>query len=378
MRNGLNTSNMSEFVNEIKTNPKEALFRYRSRVELVTPTLAAAAVQTLGAGSIRVARAFRFDLEPNDMAVRRHPSPNEYLLTALGGCVIVTFVLGCSARGITLTDLEIIADARVDPEHGPLQGVRYAIHATSTADDRQLRELVEYVSCLSPNHRTFVDQNDFGLEVELVDADGKVVRSEQVSVPLGAVPAGARADTARDIHAHVKWRYGTQMQGEVSTTGQRCRANAVRVDQPKQSLGLDWAANPQEDLLAVVGAELLHALSALARSRGIAIAYASTMVEGSLDLRGLMNVEPTAPVRVHDIRQKVTLEADQPFDALLELASQAAASTVSRQTICREGAIDVTVVNGTQQIATYRSDREFTTEYLRRLAEMPMPHPKAS
>jgi len=54
---------------------------------------------------------------------------------------------------------------------------------------------------------------------------------------------------------------------------------------------------------------------------------------------------------------------------VLDIARSAAAATVSRQTICRETPIDVTVMRGTHQVAQFRSDREFTTEYLRKLSE---------
>ena len=376
MRNGLNTGNMSEFVNEIRTNPKEAAFIYGCRADFAADGHVEVTLETLRGGSLRIARAFKFLVSDGAPGARQFPGPYEYLLTALGGCVIVTFVLGCSARGITLNDLEIRLRARVDRRRSsPLDQLHYEIAVNCASEDVVLRELAEYVSCLSPNHRTFIDHNSYDLDVSVVDEGGQVSHREKVSPqPGGWVPDPSVGEAASEVVTRLAWKYGTQMEGRVSMSDGATLAGVVNVDQPKQALGLDFAPNPQEYLLGVLGAEYLHVLGSLARQRGVTLRRASTTLVGKLDLRGLMNVDSSVPVRVHEIGQKVEIDSPQPFDEVRELAAQAAGICISQQTVCKEGGISVAISNAGRLVAEFKSDKAFTSACLRRLAEAGAAH----
>jgi uncharacterized OsmC-like protein len=87
------------------------------------------------------------DLDATDMAASAH----EQLLSAIGSCLTVGYVLNATKRGIRIHDLEIALEAQFDdilkwagssPDGNPgYRGIHAKIFVRADADDATLREL---------------------------------------------------------------------------------------------------------------------------------------------------------------------------------------------------------------------------------------------
>jgi uncharacterized OsmC-like protein len=354
MRNGLNIASVSELVHEMMVVPEEALVRLRTRVSPLNRRAIQGATATLYGGTIRVARDFRFPIGVPSAAPAVAAGYDEVLLVALGGCVLVTFVQGCSARGITLTRVAVNVSARVglDAEGAPfVDDVAYEYDVDCEGSLDVVGEIARYVSCLSPNHRAFLERGSVRVGFDREGLQPFVVEDVRAGLPGG---------TARQ--ARVEWVYGTQLAAQLAGGRQ------MMVDQPKQYLGLDSAPNPQEYLLASAAAEFAEEIRAEASRRRAPEPDIAVLAEGSLDLRGITNLDENAPVRVHDIAHTLTFGPGVSNEAATALAQAAALRCAAHAAICRELAIQVTVKSRGERVDSFRSDLAMLKAYLAELA----------
>ncbi|GLZ31339.1 hypothetical protein Lesp02_35270 [Lentzea sp. NBRC 105346] len=277
MRNGLNISGLSEFVHEIERDPEEGVLAFRVETE-PDGDRATAHVRTCRFGTTRMARDFTVPQGP------RHLSPYETAFAAFGACLLMTHVNGFTARAVSLSSLRVRVTAT--PDHDTWT-VAYDIDVDADCDDDTLRSVTLFASALSPNHRLLVDD---------AEVDGL---SATLSVREEPLPA---------VRADLRWEYGMETWATTSLDGGV--AHTLVLDQGKQMLGIDRAPNPQETLLAAIGAEL-------ALRHGVRVCGT-----GRLDARGANNV-PGIPVRFHGLR----LDVDGPVAASPLLRLVCAANT---------------------------------------------------
>lgn len=359
MRNGLNIAAVSELVHEIQAYPEEALIRLECAVRPLGQRVSEATVGTLTGGTVRVARDFRFLATQPRSQQTDTPSYEEHLLIALGGCVLVTFVQGCSARGFTIVGASVEVSAAFVPDSAgrPLiDRIAYRYDVDCDGPPETLLEIATIVSCLSPNHRTFVERGS--VDMELSKRGGTQTIERKLERVTRAAPP-AKAESQRAL---VSWRYGTQLTARV---GQDLD---LLVDQPKQYLGLDSAPNPQEYLLAAAGAELAHEIQREAQRRDIELREVAVRTAGSLHLLGITNVDESAPVRVHDIVQRVELGSPASEQDLADLVLVAAQRSAVLSAICEEHEIDVKVACRSEDIGGFRSDGAALIENLAELS----------
>lgn len=88
------------------------------------------------------------------------PNPQDLLLAALNSCMLVGFVVGATARGITLEHLSVESSLELDlrgvfgldPSINPgAARVRYKVEIESRASPEELAELHAHVMATSPN-----------------------------------------------------------------------------------------------------------------------------------------------------------------------------------------------------------------------------------
>jgi uncharacterized OsmC-like protein len=358
MRNGLNIAATSELVHEIQVVKEEALLRFGARVTSLGPPLMQSEIAPMQGGTIRVVRDFRFFTAPPAVADTAATSYHDQLLLALGGCVLVTFVQGCSARGITLVRASVDAEARLglDAAGRPaIDGIVYRYDVDCDGAPDALIEIARYASCLSPNQRMFTERGT----VRLAAADCEGLPP----LVLDDVPAGAAEDGAvvrRQVR--VDWRYGAQLAARLSG------GRELLIDQPKQYLGLDSAPNPLEYFLAAAGAELAEQLRREGARRGFELPRLAVLTEGSVDMRGITNLDDSAPVGMHDITHTLTFNRAVGVDDALALIRAAAASSVAHALVCRPQTIEIAIASRAEVIATFRSDPSMLKEYLAELA----------
>jgi uncharacterized OsmC-like protein len=363
MRNGLNIAAVSELVHEIQASPEEAPVRLRTRVAPLSAGLVQVEVATLWGGTIRVARDFRFLAVSGPNGQPSIGNHYDHLLVALGGCVLVTFVQGCSARGITIgsASVSVAATMGADREGRPfLGGVAYEYETDCDGEPAVLLDIAKYVACLSPNHRAFIERAS--VRVNFGSEFGDPSPDLVVSDVDGADPQLVAWTGVSLRNARVSWVYGTQLRARVNSD---CE---MLVDQPKQYLGLDSAPNPQEYLLAAAGVQFVYELALEAHRHNIALGEISIQTGGSLDLRGLTNVDPSAIVRVHDIAHTISTEPGLPVHKLAPLARAASGRCLVHAAICREQTIDVALTARGEPIGAFRSDLGMLADYLAELA----------
>lgn len=115
--------------------------------------------------------------------------------------------------------------------------------------------------------------------------------------------------------SEIKGFYGA---GQENTT--RREPYVFDADEPPMLLGEDRAANPVEYLLHSLGACLTTSMVYHAASRGIEIESLESRVEGDIDLRGFLGLDPNVPKGYREIRVRFTVKSDADAEKLALLA----------------------------------------------------------
>jgi len=116
MKNSINISALSEFVNEIKEINEQAQIKYGVNVEWQSGTRTKATIQNTVLGRQKLTRGFSFEIdEPSQLlGINSNPTPQEYLMAGVAGCMSVTFVAGATVLGITLESLTVEITGEID------------------------------------------------------------------------------------------------------------------------------------------------------------------------------------------------------------------------------------------------------------------------
>ena len=116
MKNNINISALSEFVNEVKETSEQAVINYGVNVDWISGTKTRATVQNAHLGDQKLTRSFSIEIdEPSQLlGINSNPTPQEYLMAGVAGCMSVTFVAGATAMGIILNSLRIEINGEID------------------------------------------------------------------------------------------------------------------------------------------------------------------------------------------------------------------------------------------------------------------------
>jgi uncharacterized OsmC-like protein len=105
--------------------------------------------------------------------------------------------------------------------------------------------------------------------------------------------------------------------------------------EPPVLLGANEGANPVEFLLHALAGCVTTTTVLHAAARGIEIRSLSTELEGTLDLRGLLDLDPCVPAGYEQIRVRMQIEADCSDAELDELLAFAQRHSPVCNTVCR-------------------------------------------
>lgn len=96
----------------------------------------------------------------------------------------------------------------------------------------------------------------------------------------------------------------------------------LHADEPQALGGTDQGANPVEHLLNALAACVTTSLVAHAAVRGIAIEHLESQLDGRIDLRGFLGLDPDVPKGYQHIRIRFTVKtAPENLPKLKELAA---------------------------------------------------------
>ncbi len=379
MRNGLDISGVSELVHEINENPEEApivfdvVGQWKRGSALVD-------VRTAHYGTIRMARGWKVEAEPGQRPAREAPTPEELAIAALGACVLVTHAHGYSARGISLTSLRVGVHGTVrhrdtaEHSHAPrlFEDLRYAIEVECDGDDDQMRALSQFVTCFSPNHRAFLDEGSYTIELETSAGSGPATVTPLSTPPPATLAAAQALGSGRcPVQANLTWEYATQARATMRlgpALNPAERSYDITIDQAKQMVGLDSGLNPQELLLTAIVSELLFGLQDQAERRGITFDALRVESGGRLDIRGMLNVDPSVPARFHRIGLRIVAKTSAPHALVEEAASAAVHENLGLGSLRFPYAIDLELRRNQERLLELRSDGEQVRTFLELMA----------
>jgi uncharacterized OsmC-like protein len=156
MVNGVDVERLTATIEAIKEQPEIANFKFRAINRWVTGANSRTVLNEYGGACQRFNRKVPFVLqndEPpillgNDMG----PSPAEYVLAALSGCLTTSLVYHASVQGIRIDEIESTYEGDIDI-HGFLgmdenvrngfENIRITFKVKGDASDEKLQELIE-------------------------------------------------------------------------------------------------------------------------------------------------------------------------------------------------------------------------------------------
>jgi uncharacterized OsmC-like protein len=124
-----------------------------------------------------------------------------------------------------------------------------------------------------------------------------------------------------------RWIDGGQNQSEVNLFAGQGQIFAhktkyeLAADEPEILLGSDSAAGPVEHLLHALASCVTTSMVYHAAARGISIERVESALEGDVDLRGFLGLDPSVRNGCQEIRLKLRIKADLTDEQLQELGS---------------------------------------------------------
>jgi len=143
---------------------------------------------------------------------------------------------------------------------------------------------------------------------------------------IDAVKADATIAKFR-FHLRNKWLEGGNNRSTVNEfygagqPHQHAKSFVVRADEPTLLLGGDTAPNPAEYLLTALAACVTSAIVYNAAARGIKIEQIESEIEGDVDVRGFLGLDPSVRNGFQNIRMTLAIHADVSDEQIQELAS---------------------------------------------------------
>ncbi len=94
----------------------------------------------------------------------------------------------------------------------------------------------------------------------------------------------------------------------------------VEADEPSLLLGTDFGANPVEYLLHALAACMTTSMVYHAAAQGIQVRSVQCTIQGDIDLRGFLGLDPTVRKGYQGIRVVFDVQSDATADTLAEMA----------------------------------------------------------
>jgi uncharacterized OsmC-like protein len=154
--NGVDTPTLLATLGAVKSQPSLAEFQFRATTRWVASTHSLSTIDSFrGAGGEHMHRkAFTYDADHPAVLVGadQGPTPVEFLLSALGACIIAGIGNISAVRGITLTEVEATLEGDInllgifgmsDTVRNGYNGIRAHFAIKGDAPPEKLREIVE-------------------------------------------------------------------------------------------------------------------------------------------------------------------------------------------------------------------------------------------
>jgi uncharacterized OsmC-like protein len=165
LRNGINVKGLQDFKKDIAINPENGMINYKVNLEWLGGTKSKVTTTGITLGNDKLNRNFSFIIDEPEQILgeNTNPTPQEYLLGGMGGCILVGYSVGASVLGITLEKLEVDLEADLDlrgfTEVNPdspigFIDVKYTIRVKGDGTREQFESIHQKVIETSPNRAT--------------------------------------------------------------------------------------------------------------------------------------------------------------------------------------------------------------------------------
>lgn len=151
-----------------------------------------------------------------------------------------------------------------------------------------------------------------------------------VEALLGAREALEAAPEAAQFmwRAECEWMNGTHSRSTVNRffglgeEQDRGRAFTIDADHPEVFAAMDQGATPVEIVLSGLASCLTAGVASVAQNRGIQLRSVKAMVEGDMDLAGILGIDADVRNGFSAIRVKFEIDADATDDEIAALVAQ--------------------------------------------------------
>ena len=149
-----------------------------------------------------------------------------------------------------------------------------------------------------------------------IETKPAVVNGINTTAFLGAVAAitddSAQGQTNWKVTS--KWRGGTRSDTHVKSyrigSQDVARSFTISADEPVELCGTNKYANPQEYLLAALNACMIVGYALTCSVHGIELEELRIETEGDIDLRGVLDIDPSIPPGYEQIRYTVHIKGN--------------------------------------------------------------------
>jgi uncharacterized OsmC-like protein len=177
MVNGIDTEGVKALIGHVAKDPENANTHWHVSSHWKGGTRSDTKVKGYGFGKEYIKKDFTIQIdEPTELGgTNKFANPQEHLLAALNGCIMVGYVVGCSMEGIKLEEVRIETDGDIDlrgflgldPNVKPgYDKIRYTVHIKGNGTPQQFQKVHEAVCATSPNR--FNVANAIKLDSKLV------------------------------------------------------------------------------------------------------------------------------------------------------------------------------------------------------------------
>ncbi|GEM77734.1 OsmC family protein [Vibrio sagamiensis] len=166
--NGIKLNDLAAYTEIVTNEPAQAISEYGIVAEWKGGVHSEIRTLNQKVGGKEIVKDFRFQVgEPEELLGNNaYPTPQDYLLGGMAGCMMVGFVAGASARGIKLDSVNLTIKGNLDlrgfldvSEEAPVgfDEIQFHFDVKGDATQAEFDEVIAGVQKLSPNYRTIAD-----------------------------------------------------------------------------------------------------------------------------------------------------------------------------------------------------------------------------
>jgi uncharacterized OsmC-like protein len=180
MLNSINLDAFEEARSAVASQPEAGIVTYGVELTWQEGTRSIARTLPLQIGQETLDRSFRWTIdEPQPLLGENSaPTPQEYLMSGVGACILVGFTIHASIAGVKIHQLTVTMSGSLnlsgfmalDPD-APIEmmEIRYKISVDADGTPEQLREIEANAVNFSPNAMTVAKGITFGGEMEILN-----------------------------------------------------------------------------------------------------------------------------------------------------------------------------------------------------------------